>query len=121
MAGLLDGQLAAAIAKGFRGKLIAGTLRKITATGRDANGDPVTTATDYACEGFREDYSAYYRTQAGIPESDCKITLIAGLVDVAPTTDDKIKISGSWFQVRKVTTDPASAAYVCQCFGIAAP
>lgn len=116
--GLLDGQIKQAIAAGFNGKLLKGTLRKITATGRAANGDPVTTTTDYACQGFREAYSAFFRAQAGIPDDDTKITLIAGLCGAAPAVEDKVNISGGWWQIRKVAIDPAGATYELQCFGV---
>jgi hypothetical protein len=117
--GLLDGAIKKAIADGFRGKLLSGTLTKIVATGRDAsNGDPTTTTADYAFQGFREAYSAFFRAQAGIPDDDTKITLIAGLCGAAPAIGDKININGGWWQVRKVAIDPAGATYDCQCFGV---
>lgn len=118
--GLLDGAIKKAIADGFRGKLLKGTLRKVTATGRAANGDPITTTTDYACQGFREAYSAFFRAQAGIPDDDVQIVLIAGLTGAAPVAGDKINLAGGWWQVRKVDVDPAQATYSCQCFGVPA-
>lgn len=116
--GLLDGQIKAAIANGFRGKLLKGTLRKVTAAGRSSNGDPTTAPADYACQGFREAYSAFFRAQAGIPDDDVKIVLIAGLCGAAPVSGDKINLSGGWWQVRKVDIDPAGATYSAQCFGV---
>jgi hypothetical protein len=118
--GLLDGAIKQAIATGFRGKLLKGTLRKVTATGRATNGDPVTTTSDYACQGFREAYSAFFRAQALIPDDDVQIVLIAGLTGAAPIAGDKINLVGAWWQVRKVDIDPAGATYSCQCFGVPA-
>lgn len=119
--GLLDGQISQAIAAGFRGKLLSGTLTKITSTGRDGgNGDPTTTTANYPVQGFREAYSAFIRVQAGIPDDDTKITLIAGLCGSAPAIGDKIILSGGTWQVRKVAIDPAQATYDCQCFGVPA-
>lgn len=119
--GLLDGQIKNAIASGFRGKLLTATIRKETVTSRDANGDPVTTATNYAAQGARSDYSAFYKKQAGIPDDDVQIILIAGLCDAVPERGDQVKISGAWYQVRRVKIDPASASYELQSFSIEDP
>lgn len=116
--GLLDGAIKKAIADGFRGTLLSGTLTKITTTGRGSNGDPTTTTANYAVQGFREAYSAFFRAQAGIPDDDTKITLIAGLCGAEPAIGDKIILSGGTWQVRKVAIDPAGATYDCQCFGV---
>lgn len=116
--GLLDGDIATAIASGFDGLLLAGSLRKVTSTGRDANGDPITTTADYAVQGMREDYTAAYRAVAGIPIVDCKILLIAGLCAAAPSIGDKINIAGGWFQARNVVIDPAGATYDCQSYAV---
>lgn len=116
--GLLDGQIRAAIAKGFNGKLLSGTLRKVTTTGRDANGDPITTTTDYACHGFVDDYSAITRMAAGIPATDSRVTLIAGLCAAEPAIGDKVLVSGQWWQVRAVSKDPAGATFELQSFRV---
>lgn len=116
--GLLDGAIKGAIANGFRGKLLKGTLRKVTATGRAANGDPITTTTDYACQGFIENYDAFFRAQAGIPDDDTKIVLIAGLCGAIPSVGDKIVFSGGTWQARKFATDPAGATFELQSFRV---
>lgn len=116
--GLLDDQIKAAIAKGFNGKLLAGTLRKTTTTGRDQYGDPVTTTTDYPCQGFVDDYSAVTRMAAGIPATDSRVTLIAGLCAAEPTIGDKVQFSGQWWQARAVGRDPANATYECQSYKV---
>lgn len=116
--GLLDGQIRKAIADGFRGKLLTGTLRKVTSTGRAANGDPTTSTADYAVQGFIETYSVFTIIAAGIPENDTKITLIAGLCGAEPSIGDRLYLSGKWFQVRKVDKDPAGATFECQSFQV---
>lgn len=118
--GLLDGQIATAIAKGFNGKLLKGTLRKLTTTGQDAYGDPIQIHADFPAQGFVDNYSDIYRAQAGIPNTDVRITLIAGLTRSSPTKDDEILMQGSYYRIRAVTADPALAHYECQSFGVSA-
>lgn len=112
--GLLDSDIADAIADGFDGLLLAGTLRKVTTTGRDANGDPITTTADYAVQGFPDDYSAITRLAAGIPATDSKLVLIAGLCAADPDIGDKVQLGGQWWQVLGVDRDPAGATFECR-------
>lgn len=114
--GLLDGDIADAIADGFDGLLLTGTLTKFTATGRDADGDTITTPTPYACQGVIENYDGVYRVQAQIPETDVRVLLIAGLTASVPAIGDTITMSGRNYRVRKVSRDPASATYDCQSY-----
>ncbi len=93
MTSFLAGSLANAIAAGFRGKLLPGTLRKNTTTSRDSFGDPVSTTADYAVQGLQETYSA-------------------------PAIGDRVQINGQWFQVRDVKIDPAAATYECQSYRV---
>lgn len=116
--GLLDGDIADAISAGFDGLLLAGTLRKVTTVSRDSVGDPVTTTADYTVQGLQETYSAIVRKMAGIPETDVKLLLIAGLCGAAPAIGDKVQMNGQWFQVRDVSIDPAGATYECQSFRV---
>jgi hypothetical protein len=124
MASPLDGQIAKAIAKGFRGKLKKGTIRReVPGVGVDALGDPNPgTVATFPFQGIREDYDASFRATAGIPQTDCKILVIAGLTTAVPKQGDQLNISGAWYQCRAVTDiDPATATYTLQCFDIAAP
>lgn len=123
MTSFLSGSLANAIAAGFNGKLLPGTLRKSTTTGRDSVGDPVTTTADYAVQGLVDNYDAVVRARAGIPATDSKILLIAGLCGAAPAIGDKVMFSagqyaGQWWQFRDVGIDPAGATFEAQSFRI---
>jgi hypothetical protein len=118
MTSFLAGPMAKAIAAGFNGKLLPGTLRKVTSTGRDGNGDPITTTDDYAVQGMQDTYGAVMRKMAGIPETDVKLLLIAGLCGAAPAIGDKVQMNGQWFQIRDVSIDPASATYECQSYAV---
>lgn len=122
MASLLD-TIASEIHKGFTGKLHTGTLRRITVSGgNDEHGDPVTsTPASHSFEGFIDEYSEFFRMQAGIPEGDLKVCIIAGSLDTTPIKDDRVTMTsgphnGRTFQLRRIATDPAAALWVCQAF-----
>lgn len=128
--GLLDGVLAKEIFKGFKGKLLNGTLRRespATSAGLDILGDPIATEPQtWPCQGFTEDYSAFYRAQAGIPETDVRANIFAqSIPGVTPTTDDQVAFVRAgvttWYQLRKVTTDPATALWTAPAFEIPDP
>lgn len=119
MVSFLDpSQLRAKIAAGFKGKLLVGSLTRVGSTTVDEYGDPVPGATQtFVVNGLVDEYNDVYRAQAGIPETDSKIILIAGLSEVEPQKDDKITFPNfSTFQVRKVKTDPARAHFECQSY-----
>lgn len=111
------------INKGFKGQLLPGTLRRPSAgSSVDSNGDPVgVTYTNYTFNGIVDTYSAIYKAQAGIPESDVKVLIIAGSLDVTPQKDDQVKIRSRWYQLRSREQDPALAAWTCQAFEIQDP
>lgn len=120
MTSFLGTDMRKAIADGFRGKLLSGTLTKINTTGRNlANGDPITTPVNYPVQGFRDVYSQMFRAQAGIPDDDVRITLIAGLCGAEPAIGDKVTIAGGTYQVRKIGgVDPAGATFDLQCTAV---
>lgn len=117
MASQLDGALAKAIYSGFKGKLKTGTLRRQSgSSGVDEFGDLIIgSSTDYSFEGIRENYSAAYLAQSGIPQGDVKIMILLQSITVEPEQDDFIFIEGDWHQVRRVEMiDPARAAITLQ-------
>lgn len=92
--------------------------------GLDGYGDPVVpTFQTWDCEGFRENYSAFYRKAYEIPETDAKVNIFAGSLPrgFVPRQDDKVFMEGIWWQLRKANTDPATALWVCQAFEGVAP
>lgn len=72
-------------------------------------------------EGFADIYTAFYKAQAGIPESDVKLLIIAGSLSTTPQKDDEVKFRDKWYKVRKVSTDPALATWELQSFEITDP
>lgn len=125
MASLLTGKLAKAIFKGFKGKLLKGELRRETPGGTlDEYNDPIDSAISYfSIEGFTDEFSDFYRAQAGIPETDLIVAFFSqsspGLV---PQKDDKVSFDGvTWFQLRKIKVDPAGALYENQAYAIPPP
>lgn len=124
MAGLLTGKIAAAIFKGFKGKLLTGELRHETPNDvLDEYGDPTLPAINYTpIEGFVDEFSDMYRAKAGIPDTDLKVNIFAqSAPGLTPTKDDKVLMNGVWYQLRKVKTDPATALWTCQAFRIDPP
>lgn len=122
MASPLESSISQAIAAGFKGLLLTGTIRRETVGSVTEEGDPVTTFKDYPFEGIRDGFSAVYAVAAGIPVTDARILIIAGLCPIIPSKDDKVKIGGGWYQVRRITeVDPATATYTLAGFAIAAP
>lgn len=127
---MLNGSVATAIYKGFKGKLLTGTIRQYSspASGAlDEYGDPIDlAATNTSIEGFVDAYSAFYAAQAGIPETDLKVCIFGkSCPGVIPTKDDVVKFtqagSATWYQIRAVAVDPALALYECQAFVIPEP
>lgn len=123
MASLLEGRIAKAVARGFKGKLRKGQIRRVATAGVDDFGDALPAGVQtFPFEGIREDYSASFRAQAGIPEEDFKVLVIAGLAGVQPSVGDQVFIQKRWGEVRKlVDSDPAEATFTLQCFEIADP
>jgi len=126
MVSLLESAIKKQVAAGFKGKLLPGTLRRETHTTTNGFGDPVSpTVTTYAFEGIRETFDAGYAAGAGIPETDVKVLIIAGLLAAAagqPRKGDKVFINGAWHEVRRIIgIDPAGATYSLQCYEIDAP
>lgn len=66
-------------------------------------------------------YSAFHKAQAGIPETDVKILIIAGSLSTTPKKNDEIKFRDKWYKSRAVDTDPANATWEIQAFEIADP
>ena len=123
MPSFLETQIRNEIYKGFKGRLLTGILRRATFSGVvDSLGDPTEkTYTTYNLEGFVDTYSAFYKAQAGIPESDVKLLIIAGSLAIAPRKDDQVRFRGVWYQVRRLGTDPGIATWELQSFQIADP
>ncbi len=131
MVSLLEGKLKAKIAQGFKGKLTKGVLRRSVATGLDSRGNPTApTITSFNFEGIRESWSALYKANAGIPDTDVSILILQGSfkpVTVITKADEDAEIFldkpwNAWFQVRKVLeVDPAGASARLQCYEIPAP
>lgn len=121
MTSFLDpSQMRAKIAKAFKDKLIDGVLTRTVSTSVNEYGDPVPgSVQSFNVHGCVDNYSSYYRQQAGIPDDDFKIILIAGLCETAPLKNDIISFPNfPDFQIREIMTDPALAHYECQSFKV---
>lgn len=119
----LDG-MKKAIAKGFKGKLRTGVIRRmVPGTGVDDFGDPVgEVPATFDFEGIREDFDASWAASAGIPETDVGILVLLGSTTVEPAQGDAVQIEGKWHSVRRVIDiDPASATARLQAYEVKAP
>ena len=131
MVSLLESKLKAAIAKGFQGKLLQGTLRREAPAGRDTYGDATgAVITTFTFEGIRETWTARYKAMAGIPETDVSILILQGSfnpVTVVTKEDQNSYIYMStpwlaWYKVRNVLeVDPAGASARLQVYEVPAP
>jgi hypothetical protein len=123
MVSLLESEIKKQVASAFKGVLLPGTLRRVASTTVDSRGNPVPgTATTFSFEGIREKFNSTYAANVGIPTTDIKILIIAGLLDTDPIKDDQILIRGQWHQVRAILErDPANATHELQCFEIEDP
>jgi hypothetical protein len=115
--------IAKQIAAGFKGKLNVATLRRdVPNDGVDDLGDPLPAFhREYGFEGIIDTYSQLYKAQAGIPDTDVRILVIAGTLSTVPLRGDQVLIKGGWYQVREVSKDPADATYTLQSYGIGDP
>lgn len=129
--GLLDGDLASAIYEGFKGRLLSGNAYRSGAalsSGEDEFGDPTDTdRQSWAVQGFIESYSRHTRAQAGIPDSDVKVSLFSqSAPDYVPKKDDLVALTGAtvrWVRLvgGPLDIDPAGALWTLQATEIGAP
>ncbi len=122
---LFGTNIAAEIGKATKGQLRVVTLTKRTAGTRtpgQLTGGTNPTTTAYTCDGVVEEYTDQERSDAAIAEGAKKVLIIAASLPsgVKPATPDTVAVGGDTFEVLKVTTDPAEAAWVCQSVGISA-
>lgn len=128
MTSLLEGALKTKIAAAFKGKLTVGTIRRETTAAVNSLGDTITpTVATYSFNGIRETFSARYRVQALIPETDVAILVLLGSVVPAttPKQEDLIYLSTPWNKWHKVRNileiDPAGASCKLQVYEVPAP
>ena len=119
MASQLESAIRQSIAKGFKGRLLTGTLLRGQSITVDEYGDEVELQQlTFAVEGFVDNYSDAYRATAGIPETDVRITLILGNCETEPRKDDVVFFPtfGEYKLRGPIKIDPARASAECQAF-----
>lgn len=115
---LLTGDLAALVGTALDGIMLDGVLQRPVASSVDDHGSPLATYATHVFRGFDDEYSATYRAQAGIPETDALIQILAASCATTPQRDDRLVVRGKTYRVRSVTTDPARAVWACQSFEV---
>lgn len=123
MPSLIEQGLDKIVAQAFAGRLYMGRLRRENPSTVDSLGDPVqVTPSFFDFNGIRDNLSAFYAAQAGIPLTDVKILILLGSITVVPREQDKVFIRGQWHELRKlVKQDPANATQEWAAFEITAP
>jgi hypothetical protein len=119
--GLLDGDLSQSLYQGFKGRLLKGELRRYGGSDTlDSHGDPEPAPyQSWQIEGYEDDYSAFTRASAGIPDTDFKLCFFAASANpsgLVPQEGDVANLGRGWASIRKAATDPAQALWTCQSF-----
>lgn len=122
--GLLDGDISAKVYAAFKGKLLSGVIRQVTAPvsgSLDEFGDPQAgVPLDTPCEGFTDEYSDFFRAQVGIPDNDIKVMIFAkSIPGIVPSKDACVGFARGdvveWHQLRGPRKlDAAGALWECQ-------
>lgn len=119
MASILD-KIPSQIYAGFKGKLRTGVLYRNVRTGVNEYNDPIYSETEYAIQGFEDNFSDVRRALAGIPATDVQINIFAASTTITPQKDDEVRFTGSKrYKLRDVQTDPASALWTSAAFEVA--
>lgn len=128
MASLLVSEIKKRIASGFKGRLTTGVIRREAVASINSYGDKVAgPVSNFTFEGIRQNFTALYKSQALIPDTDVSILVLLGSVKPAmsPIQSDKIYLNAPWLkwhQVRRILeVDPAGASMLLQCYEIKAP
>lgn len=132
MVSQLEAELKRKVARAFRGKLTKGKLRRVTSTAVDNKGNPVVSAVSYFSfqSGIRETYSAFYKANSGIPDTDVSILVLNGSFTpktvVTKADEGNLIYLGkpwnAWYQIRRyIDGDPADASVKMQCYEVDAP
>lgn len=96
--GLLDERLKAVFGKTFAAIYLDATLHETTLT-KTASGGFTPAYADHAIKAQVDDWSAAYRTQAGIPQTDIRILVLQDCVAVTPSQDDEITVGGRRYRI----------------------
>ena len=129
MASLLESFIRNTVAKSFKNQLLHGVFLRPVLSGVNEYGDAEYTFTQYAFQGIRDTFDKRFAATHGIPTTDVRILMIAGLIvpTTTPQLGDKIRIRGDdglqkWHEMRRQpTVDPANAHFVLQCFEVPEP
>ncbi len=122
--GVLDG-IAATINSAFQNVFYDAVLTRLVPTaGPDAHTPGVPQEVDYPCKALREEYSAGYRLQGLVADTDFKIKILAAGLATVPEPGDRITIAkqnvvgtivpANTAGQQAVKTDPATAVWDCR-------
>lgn len=117
MDSILDGSLADDIADALTsaGIPFAVTITRDVPQDSPDPADPLPPiSTDFACNGFIDDWDADYITSTLVERSDVKIVIIANSIAIVPVAGDRVTVRAKTYSVLNVSADPALATYTLQ-------
>jgi hypothetical protein len=117
MDSILDGSLADDIAAALDGAGIpfAVTITRDVPQDSPDPADPLPPiSTDFACNGFIDDWDASYLASSLVERGDVKVVIIATSIAIVPDTGDRVTVRGKTYSVLNVSADPALATYTLQ-------
>ena len=113
-ANLLSG--VAGLVSNVAGPLLFGDaviFRVLTST-LDASGQSIRTTDIEFIKALEVEYSAFHRTDAGIPDTDRSLLILGQGLTAIPKPGDRVDINGLKYEIVRTGRDPARALYECQ-------
>lgn len=108
---LLGGEFQTLFAEVFGPEMHDGFLHVVRSV-PDGEGGYASTTIDTRVKGMVEAYSEGYRTRAGIPDTDVKVTVLQAGVRSAPNVDSEVTMRGRRYRVMAVDQDPARVGWI---------
>ena len=76
--------------------------------------DPTITTTNYACQGWRDEWTLDELASTLISVTDLKFVILGTSLAIAPTTADRVIVDGVSHAIVSVHRDPAGATFTLQ-------
>jgi len=117
MDSILDGDLADDIADALNsaGIPFAVTITRDVPQDSPDPADPLPPiSTDFAGNGFIDEWDADYITSTLVERSDVKIVIIANSIAIVPVAGDRVTVRAATYSVMNVSSDPAGATFTLQ-------
>lgn len=87
------------------------TITRVTTSG---GFDPTVTTTDYACQGWRDEWTQDELANTLIRATDIKFVVLAATLPIVPSTSDRVVVDGTTHVIVAAMLDPAGATFTVQ-------